>query len=188
VSLAIRDSDRKLALAIRSKGYLWNPKRLIVPSFSAWRALVDAEVKRLKVRIHTGPLADSIRARGQAWTRRDIALADGVENSDNTIYCPLVTHELRHVLEDIAQGTLGEFQAEYVFRVRLRWAYECQGVAAELRWMRAQKALRKNMIARIERAGVAFGKPFPGYNMGRIANLKGETMNTLMLIVDGKAA
>jgi hypothetical protein len=185
VSLALRDSDRALALAIPGKSLLWHPEKLISPSFKAWRGLVDAEAKTLRLRFHTGPVADSIKARAMTWTRRDIALADGIEDSDNTVYCPLVTEEICHVWQIKKQSTPGEFQAEYVFRVRLRWAYETQPSCAILRWMKAQKALRRNMIAFCKRRAASFARHFPGYNLGRIANLERETIDTLMRVVDG---
>lgn len=187
MSLTLRDSHCKIALAIPGKSLLWHPEGLISPTFKAWRGLVDAEAKALRVRFYTGPLADSISARAMTWTRRAVALADGIEDSDNTIYCPLVTEELCHVWQIKAQPVAGTFQTEYVFSPLMRWAYETQPSACILRWMRAQKARRANMITFIKNRAASFARPFPGYNLGRIANLERETIDTLMLVVDGKA-
>lgn len=180
----IRDSDRKLALQRGGSGWLWNPDQLADPTFAIWDKYMEETRKRMRVNFREGPLATSLRVRAITWHERNVSFQDGFLSLDRTRRLPTQTHELRHCVtfqdDPLAVG-------RYVTNVRFRWANECQGVAIELLWMNAQGALLKNMKARAEGAAKAFGQPFPGYNMQRIKNLKDETMDTLLLVINGKA-
>lgn len=189
MSLAVRVEDRALAIARRSDAALWHPEHLMSATFKVWRACVDAEIRRLGLRLHNeGPIADSIASRGLALTRRDIFVNDGPNGDytkwDSTIYCPFFTHETRHPLEARVWKPAGTFQSRYVFRVRFRWAVEMQAQIAVVRWRRKMGSRRANVLREAEATAASFARPFPGYNMGRIRNLRGETVGLLMRVFD----
>jgi hypothetical protein len=92
------------------------------------------------------------------------------------------THEHRHCHEYQHHAA---FRLKYVFDVRFRWAIECQGVAAELRCMKAQAARKENMVTRAEALGERLALLWPkGYGCGSIANVERETLDVLMEVIE----
>lgn len=179
-TVALTDEYRELALSIRGDHALFHPERLLKATFDVWRACVDDFLEEKRIVIYNGPIADSMASRAMAWTRRRIAIDDDAGNWrdwPNMALCPLLTEECWHT--DEIKRWAGLFQGKYVFNPRFRWAQETQPTVIRLRWHRKMGMRRENLMRIIEQRAESFAKPFPGYNLGRIANLRAETVRTL---------
>lgn len=183
--LSIRPEDRALALVRRGTSALWHPERLISSTYDVWRREVQIEIEKRRIRVYTGFLADSMSSRARAWTERAFGVGEGAESSPVEQWCPLYTEETRHCIEIPFHRDDGTLQLKYVFRPRFRWSVEMQATVAIVRWYRKMKMRRTNALKVAERRAASFAEPFPGYNLGRIANLRGETVGLLMSVFDG---
>lgn len=180
MSIALRESDRRLALVSRGVGWLWHPEPLTNFTFELWAKLLREDKARGRIRYVEGILSGGPWDRATAWGEHLVRLPQGFLDLDITRQVNTLTHEHRHCDEYPYHST---FRLSYVFNVRFRWAIECQGVVAELRCMKAQEALQKNMVTRAENFANSLAKPFPGYNCQNITNLHAETMDLLMEVI-----
>lgn len=188
MTLAIQESDRVLALVRRGDSTLWHPERLIKATYAIWWAECEILREAKGIKVHTGWVADSMSSTGRMWTANAIGIGDGAESWPLDRRAPLYCHEYRHPVEVPHHRRSGTLQLKYVFRVRFRWSIEMQGELAVVRWYRQMKLPRSNVLAFAEARARSYAKPFPGYNMGRIANLRRETTSLIMDVFDGKAA
>ncbi len=184
--LEIRDEDRRLALVRRGNDALWHPERLLVADYKIWKACIDDLLEERGIRVYTGFLADNMTSRARAWTARSFGVGDGLENAPVEVWCPVYTEEPRHVVEIPFHRRDGTLQLKYVFRVRFRWSIEMQASIAIARWYRKMRLRRSEVRAWAEARARSFARVFPGYNMGRIDNLFGETVDLLMAVYEGR--
>lgn len=179
--MRLRASDRKLALVVRGTGRLWVPEPGL--TFAAWDVLLREDKEVHGFRYYEANAVLSKWASATAIGKRLIRFLPGYLDRPVMERVAGQTHEHRHCHEYPYRSA---FRLRYVFDPRFRWAIECQGVAAELRCMRAQDARRENMITRAERLGERLALPWPkGYGCGGISNVERETLDVLMNVIEG---
>lgn len=172
--VSIRDSDRRLALAVRGTGLLWHPRPGL--TLQTWRELVDVDADRGGVRFLEGVVSSSLWARATTMGKRLVYLPQGFSERPLFDRLRVKSHELRHT---------DEYPKHFAFRFRyiapdprFRWAVECQGKIAELRLVVAAGEGR-HLDDLIHAFAQRLDDPFPGYACGRIRNLEAETVRLL---------
>lgn len=169
--VSIRDSDRRLALAVRGTGLLWHPRPNL--TLETWQQLVAVDIERGGVRLVEGIVSSSLWGRATTWGKRLVYLPRGFSARDLFDRLRTLSHELRHT---------DEYPHHRFFRLRyiapdprFRWANECQGKIAELRLVVAAGEGR-HLDDLIHAFAARLDDPFPGYACGRIRNLEDETV------------
>lgn len=176
--VSIRESDREYARKRAGKAALWNPERLTDISHRAWERAIVRERKARGIRfVETGVLT-LLRKRAMAWAENLAVFEPGWSKQDITRRAATETEELEHC---VAMEAPCSQVVKYATNPRFRWAFECQGKLSWLRWMVVQEARRANIERAISSIVVEFGMPLlkGGYNLGRIRNLRGETLDLL---------
>ena len=179
----LRASDRRLALTVRSSGALWHPTELPAFPFDFWDQLLREDKARWGITYYEHESRLNKWASATAIGKRRIRFNPGYLQRAPMDRVHGQTHEHRHTREYVHHAF---FRLRYVADDRFRLAIECQGVAAELWCMKAQKARRENMIERVERLGERLATPWlsGGYDCGSIRNVERETLDILMEVID----